>query len=60
MTAFLFGSVVYLAALFSLAVAALVAFNRKRDLLGWVLTVLAVVLLVGGTAYLIQLGEVAR
>jgi hypothetical protein len=59
MTAFFFGSVAYLAVLFSLAVAALVAFNRKRDLLGWVLTALAFVLLVGGIAYLIQLGEVA-
>lgn len=59
MTAFILGAVVYLVVLCASLVGAAVAIDRDWDLLASVLVALAVVLVVGGVAYLYQLGEVA-
>lgn len=60
MTAFVIGAALFLAVLCALLVGAAVAVDKGWDLLASVLGCAAVALVVGGIAYLIQLGEVAR
>jgi uncharacterized membrane protein YbjE (DUF340 family) len=59
-TAFVIGAVVFLVVLCALLVGAAVAITKGWDLLASVLGCAAVALVVGGIAYLIRLGEVAR